>query len=67
MWDVACQGHPALSTQHEGRRGCEHQLITLLRSCKGNRFVKEVCKLYDNEDTVASDIKKNLLAFKYEM
>lgn len=65
LWDVACQGHPAFSVQHEGIHALEHQLIQYLKLNFGPSFVKRVVELYEREGTPLASIRAATLLSKY--
>jgi len=68
LWDVACQGHPAFSCQHEGNNSFEYKLIKKLKKKYGRNFILNIIKLYEEEiqlGNVVSEIRKNILIEKY--
>ena len=66
LWDVACQGHPAFSIQHEGSHALEYQLVLYLKQNFGPSFIKRVVELYESEGTVLASIRASTLQYQYD-
>ena len=65
LWDIACLGHPCASIKYMGKKSIEYKLIlSIIKTTK--QFINGVCKLYDDENTLIGEIRKQLLIKKID-